>query len=554
MMRRTILLTVAFILVSLPAHAAVFNVPVPYPTIQKAVDAASAGDTVLVAAGTYSDCTHHPPKEPGSGLACVVMKAGVTLLGSGSGVTTINAQYNGMGIYCREITGVVIEGLKIINCIDKNWADYGPAVYVWQSTVTVQDCVIGPNADGGLNARETSDVTVTDCTFEKNDAKSGGGLHVEESTALIENCEISGNGAPIGGGIYLRIATATIDGCTITTNNTAGGVGNGGGILAENSTPTVLDCTISGNTASTNGGGICFIECAGEITSCTIRDNEVTGDFGQGGGICFLQFSTTTVGSCTIVRNSTTGDDSDGGGMFCRASDVTITNCTVAHNEIAPPFKGGGVGGGIACFGSDPIIEKTIVAFSTVGAGVACLNTDADPFISCCDVVGNAGGDALCGDNVGSDNFAADPLFCDTLSYDYNLQNSSPCAPGNHPTGPATCGGELIGANPVACYGAVEDEGVRITRNPLISTTPNPFNQSTTIVFGLADPARVTLRVYDVTGREVASLKDRLMSVGTHRVTWDGTTATGDRVSSGIYFYRLTVGDRSHTGRMVMVN
>ncbi len=553
-MRRMILLTVAFAIVSLPAHATVFNVPTPYPTIQKAVDAASAGDTVLVAPGTYNDCTHHPPAEPGSGLACVIMKSGVTLLGSGEDVTTIDAQFNGMGIYSREITDVVIEGFTIMKCIDKNWPDYGPAVHSWQSSLTVRDCTIGPNGDGGINARQSSDLTVTDCVFTHNDAKSGGGLHLEQSTGSAQSCQFDGNAAPIGGAVYLRYSTATIEGCELTGNSTAGGVGSGGAILCENSTPTIRHCTISGNTASINGGGICAIESGGQITACTLRDNEVTGDFGQGGGICFLQFSTTTVESCTVVRNTTTGDDSDGGGFFCRASDVTITNCTVAHNSIAPPFKGGGVGGGIACYSANPIIEKTIVAFSSIGAGVACLNAGAEPFISCCDVFGNAGGDALCGGNIGTGNFSASPVFCDTLVYDYNLQDSSPCAPGNHPSGPEICGGALIGANPVACFGAVETEGVRITRDPLISTAPNPFNQSTTIEFGLTEPARVTLRVYNVTGREVASLNDRLMAVGTHRVTWDGTTDSGERAASGIYFYRLTVGDRSHTGRMVMVN
>ena len=83
---------------------------------------------------------------------------------------------------------------------------------------------------------------------------------------------------------------------------------------------------------------------------------------------------------------------------------------------------------------------------------------------------------------------------------------------------------------------------------------PNPFMGHTEIRFTLEQPADVTLRLYDVLGREVATLLKRARhGVGTHAARWDGTDETGRRVSSGPYFYTLDVASRRVTKAMVLV-
>jgi hypothetical protein len=67
-----------------------------------------------------------------------------------------------------------------------------------------------------------------------------------------------------------------------------------------------------------------------------------------------------------------------------------------------------------------------------------------------------------------------------------------------------------------------------------ISNFPNPFNPSTNISYQLPEAARVTLKVYDMLGREVAKLVDREVVAGNHTATFDGS-----RLSSGIYFVRF---------------
>lgn len=82
---------------------------------------------------------------------------------------------------------------------------------------------------------------------------------------------------------------------------------------------------------------------------------------------------------------------------------------------------------------------------------------------------------------------------------------------------------------------------------------PNPFNPSTIIRFGLPVAEKVTLKVYDVLGREIKTLVNDEMKPGYHSVEWDGTNNYGARVSSGIYIYRLVAGKYVKTMKMMMV-
>jgi len=66
---------------------------------------------------------------------------------------------------------------------------------------------------------------------------------------------------------------------------------------------------------------------------------------------------------------------------------------------------------------------------------------------------------------------------------------------------------------------------------------PNPFNPETAIRFGLPQPSVVTLKIFDLVGREIATLLNRVeLPMGRHQRMWDGRDAQGSAVMSGIYF------------------
>jgi flagellar hook assembly protein FlgD len=84
---------------------------------------------------------------------------------------------------------------------------------------------------------------------------------------------------------------------------------------------------------------------------------------------------------------------------------------------------------------------------------------------------------------------------------------------------------------------------------------PNPFNPTTTISYSIG-PGQIdhlNLTVYNVLGQEVVTLVDRVQGSGHYAVTWQGTAADGSKAASGIYFYRLTHGDKSETKKMVLL-
>ena len=85
----------------------------------------------------------------------------------------------------------------------------------------------------------------------------------------------------------------------------------------------------------------------------------------------------------------------------------------------------------------------------------------------------------------------------------------------------------------------------------LTQNYPNPFNSRTVISYSIDKPSHVTLEVYDILGRKTATLVSGMAAAGTHEVIWDGRSGGGDAVASGIYFYRLTAGDRTSVKRLL---
>ena len=87
---------------------------------------------------------------------------------------------------------------------------------------------------------------------------------------------------------------------------------------------------------------------------------------------------------------------------------------------------------------------------------------------------------------------------------------------------------------------------------------PNPFNPETWIPYHLGHDAKVSVHIYDTTGRRVRMLNIGFQTVGyyTDRDTaayWDGKTEAGESVASGTYFYQLQAGDFLETKKMVIL-
>jgi glycosidase len=105
--------------------------------------------------------------------------------------------------------------------------------------------------------------------------------------------------------------------------------------------------------------------------------------------------------------------------------------------------------------------------------------------------------------------------------------------------------GLLVSAEPI-------DAGL-ISEFYLEQNFPNPFNPSTEIVFKVAEPGIVNIKIYDVLGREIKTLLNDFRNNGIYSVVWDGDDYFGERVSSGVYFYRMEAGSYVETKKMMLM-
>ena len=130
---------------------------------------------------------------------------------------------------------------------------------------------------------------------------------------------------------------------------------------------------------------------------------------------------------------------------------------------------------------------------------------------------------------------------CHGSALNYNVMTNMECA---------SCHPDAHGTEP----SAVAEIGGVPANFELTQNYPNPFNPSTNVRFSIPQEGKVRLAVYDIQGQLVNSLVDsETMRAGSYQVEWNGKDNTGARVSSGIYFARLTTANFVKTIKMNLV-
>jgi subtilisin family serine protease len=320
------------------------HVPLEYPTIQAAIDAALPGEIVLVADGIYCGQgfrdldfsgkaitikSEHGPEncmidcqgsadEPHYGLYFHNSEDANSVL-SGFTITGGYAEYVeyiGGGIIC-DGSSPTIE-----NCIlSNNVGVYGGGLKNTNSSPSITNCRFIGNAahlfGGAMDNYDNSNPTVTDCTFISNETDSpysdewGGGAvgNDENSNPIFLNCRFKDNFTyGLGAGMY-----------------------NEG-----NCSPVLKNCVFINNNAEWAGAGLAsdYGNCHPYVVNCQFINN--TAD--QGGGIYCGFNNTLTVINCIFNNNKATNT---GGGIWIYDSSMQVINSTFYHNEAL--CWGGGV-------------------------------------------------------------------------------------------------------------------------------------------------------------------------------------------------------------------
>ncbi|MEN6545901.1 MAG: NosD domain-containing protein [Armatimonadia bacterium] len=414
------------------ALAATINVPTDYTTIQAAIDAASDGDTIIVAQGTYKEYLDFKA-------------AAITLTSTDPNSSTVVARtiIDGQDLgpvvqfVSGEMANSVITGFTITN----GTATDGGGILCDASSPTISSNRIRLNKatsrGGGICCLTGSAPKITANNISGNTVDSGGdssvfggGIYCRNSSAEISSNTIMGNtavayddwpyenGAACGGGITCSGGTPLISANVITSNSASGPIESlGGGIYLQSASGAlVTGNTISGNTAPASsgdnyGGGICLRGSPSRIES-----NVLDGNSGRrGGGIFCDGASAAPVTGNVFVNNSAT----EVGGAICSDASAVITNNTFRANT-APA----GAGGGIWCAAASPQIKNCIVASSAGGGGIGA-SASSTPNVSYCDVWGNTGGEyvGLTDPSGTNGNITRDPLFVSPATGDFRLKS-----------------------------------------------------------------------------------------------------------------------------------
>jgi hypothetical protein len=231
-------------------QAATLSVPAEYKTIQAAINAASDGDEILVASGTYNEAIDF------LGKAIVVRGAGpaTTVIDGTSLDATVVKCISGEGPDTR------LEGFTIANGTGTR-ADEGFTIAGgmrnWNSSPTIVDCVFSQNivsdAGGGMWCR-FGDPTIINCVFTENAGCCGGGIWYFQSSPTIINCVFDRNTASSdGGGITGAVGSVVVINSTFASNIApmGGGIFNG-----YPSSPTLLNCVLWGNVPDSIAGPV----------------------------------------------------------------------------------------------------------------------------------------------------------------------------------------------------------------------------------------------------------------------------------------------------------
>ena len=386
-----------------------------YSDLQSALSAASSGDAIWVAAGTYK------PTSGTDRTATFQLKTGVALYGGFSGIET-TLEDRDLSSNPSILSGDIgTEGDNTDN-----------SYHVLTGSGTDATAILDGFTITAGNANSTTD---------PND--DGGGLYNDGGSPTLTNCTLSGNSADsYGGAIYNRSSSSpTLINCTLSGNS----ADNGGAIFNLASSPALTNCTLSGNSADSYGGAISnFSSSSPMLTNSTLSGNSAF----YGGAISNYDNSSPTLTNSTLSGNSA----KNGGAISNEDSSPTLINCTLSGNSASSN------GGAIYNYNSSsPTLTNCIVwsnsaAGATATASASIENTGSSSATYAYCLIANSGGSGSWNSALGTDN---------GNNLDANPRFVTPIDPANAPSSSGNLrlqfGSPAVGAGDVTVISALTD-------------------------------------------------------------------------------------------------
>lgn len=437
-------------------------------------------------------------------------------------------------------------------------------------------CIIEGSDSSGIRNYHSSP-RIRNCTIRNNmTSYRGGGLY-SDWTLTLSNCRIERNRCTglYGGGIYSTGRLKLLDSCRILRNvdtTTSSSIAQGGGIYSSGGLHMKL-CTVSGNVAvgwsgapyrshSANGGGIYLASDSLILENCVINNNfaaaaaNTAAEVALGGGI-FVASGIASIANCILGFNSLwsrefwAGSRAQGGGVYVALGTVGLLNSTVAYNTFDGLYRSGGA----------VAVKNCVVYYNGLNLSNPRPQIIGSVTVTHSDVQGDPVYPGQGNINVNPNFRSHDSLRIVTPSLCIDAGDPSPAYndPAD-PTRPGFARWPALGTlrNDMGAHGGpgalpTSVKQLSITSLPaeflLFQNYPNPFNPSTRIRYGLPRSSFVTLTVYSLLGQQVSQLVSEEQEAGYHDIVFRGD----DRLSSGIYFYRLVAGSYSATKKFILL-
>lgn len=372
---------------SLPATAAEIRVPMDQPTIQAAIDAAVAGDTITVDPGVWNEALDFSGKD--ITLRSASGAATTTLDGAGLAQSIVTVRNGETSVATLE-GFTLTRGVGTLESRCNFLGQLGGAVLLLDSGLTVRDCVFTANTGivaGGAIFSCDSVLVVEGCEFTGNQADYGAGLSfstVLDRDLVILGSTWTGNSSAHGGGIFADVDAAS--NLLVETTAFADNHSSHGGamrfVLGGGASLRVEDCDFVESSAAFGGG----INVASRgIASTEILSNRFEAcEAGFGGGIygqvsdpgatlrierCTFR-DDTALGCCdagSYIDGCYTDTDFFGGGVDLRAIEsgsIEVTSCLFDGGRAV---RGGGAHLSTCLGGSISMTNCTIVASEPTG-------------------------------------------------------------------------------------------------------------------------------------------------------------------------------------------
>ncbi|SVC50589.1 uncharacterized protein METZ01_LOCUS303443, partial [marine metagenome] len=300
-----------------------------YTVIQTAIDATTAGDTVLVYPGTYVENINYNGKN-------------IVVLGEDRETTIIDGNYNGTVVTFNneEDTTAVLSGFTIQN---GSGVGYNPGgIFCSYSDPTIRNVIVRNNISGGIRTF-WSEPIIEDVIISGNIGGNGGGIICNsDGSATLTNVAIIDNHATFnGGGLFTSHgANPTLTNVTIT-GNSAGS--SGGGINGGSFLPLILtNVTIAGNSAGSSGGGINLDDSNYIIRNSILWNNSPHEISLSNSTLITISYSDVSGGSIGIVENDGTNTITWGeGNIDANPLFVNATNGDYHLSNYSPAIGAG---------------------------------------------------------------------------------------------------------------------------------------------------------------------------------------------------------------------